>query len=284
MRIKNFMTMATVVLSMVACSNDDNESVQYSELYKAVSGSYTVYTSASVMGTAVVTNNEKVEIVANGNGSVAALNYSGVWGEGQTSELSVTKENGQYVVSGTGTIAASMGDGTHSGSYDFTVDGTVSEDKKNVSLTFSIELGGMGTVTVTSASGYAPATVFLPDTYKGYTSAAFAYSPTPIVTADETVTVTANENGTVNVVMASSTWGTATISNVAVEVEDGIYTLKGEGTSAMAMGGGTPKEYPCTLEGTISGDKEDVDMAFSLSIMGGTTITFRLGDAPEEQE
>ncbi len=279
MNLKNFLAVATTALCVVACSSDDEPS-QSSEFYKAVTGSYTVYTSASVMGTAVVTNEEKVEIVSDASNSFATLRYSGVWGEGQTSKLDVTRENGRYVVNGAGKIAASMGDNTHAGTYDFTVEGTVSEDKSDASLTFSIVLGGMGTVTVTSASGYAPATLFLPDTYAGYTSAVFAYSSTPMVTADETVSVTANENGTVNVVLASSTWGESTISNIAVEVKDGVYTLKGEGTAAMSMGGGTPKEYPCTLEGTVSGDKEDVEMAFTLSIMGGTTITFHQGDAP----
>lgn len=121
--------------------------------------------------------------------------------------------------------------------------------------------------------------------YAGYTSAVFAYSPTPMVTADETMSVTANEDGTVDVVLASSTWGESTISNIAVEVKDGVYILKGEGVSVMSsMGGGTPKEYPCTLEGSVSSDKEDVEMAFTLSIMDGTTITFRQGDAPEVQE
>lgn len=281
MKIKNFLAIMMVALCAVSCSNDDDSnSVNLSE---AVAGTYTVYTSASVMGTSLVNNNETVTLTAATGNTNAALSYKGTWGEASTTELTVTAAaNGDYAVKGNGNITASMGDGAHAGTYEFTVEGTIGADKKTADLTFAIELGAMGTVTVSSGLGNAPASLFWKGTYTGYTSAAFSYSPTPTVTEGEKVTITANEDGTVNVVLVSGAWGTTTVSNATATVaEDGTYSLAGSGISVIESSHtGTTNNYECTLTGTTTVDKENVEMTFTLSIMGGTTITFHEGDAP----
>jgi hypothetical protein len=101
-----------------------------------------------------------------------------------------------------------------------------------------------------------------------------------MITTDQTITITANEDGTVNV-----TYGDNTISNVEVKVSaEGVYTLSGAGVYAMSMSG-APTNYDCTLAGTISKDKSKVEFALTLpAVMGGTTITFRNGDAPATTE
>ncbi len=124
----------------------------------------------------------------------------------------------------------------------------------------------------------------LAGSYSGYTSAAFVYSSTPIVTNGESVTMTANNDGTVNVSYTSGTWGTTTISGATVTASTSGYTLSGSGTAAMTSHStGTTASYECNVEGTISADKEDAELVFTLpSVMGGTTITFSTGDAPTE--
>lgn len=252
--------------------------------YMAVNGTYTVYTAARVMGMSLVNNNETVKLTADTENETAVLSYEGTWGTGTTTALTLTKTNGAYAFTGSGSIAASMpGSTTNAGTYSFTVEGTLSADKTILSATFSIVLGGMGTVVVEAASGYAPAASFLADSYDGYTSAVFTYSSTPVVTDGENVTISGNDDGTIKVVLTSNQWGTSTITEATVEVsEEGVYTFSGKGTSLMGMSGSEAREYECTLAGIISADKENVEINISLSIMGGTTITFRIGEAPAE--
>ncbi|ADV45156.1 calycin-like domain-containing protein [Bacteroides helcogenes] len=282
MKIKNYLAMVIVALCAGACSNDNEKSMDLSE---AVAGTYTVYTSAKVMGTSMVNNNETVKLTASAGDAKAALFYKGVWGEGRTSDLTVTAAvNGGYTLNGSGSIVASMGDSSHSGTYEFTVKGTISADKKEASFTFVIELGAMGTVTVTSGLGYAPAGEFLTGTYKGYTSTTFVHSPNPIVADGEVMTVTADEDGTVKVVLTSTKWGTTTVDKAkATRAEDGSYTFTGSGTSTVpAMHGGTANNYDCTLTGTVSADKGAVSSVFSIEMggMGTVVVTFHKGTAP----
>ncbi len=247
--------------------------------YLAVSGSYTTHSIASVMGYNMTNNGETITLTPDTDNETAILSYKGVWGEGATTSLTINETANGYELNGEGSIAASMAGTNKAGNYDFSVAGTVSNDG-NLDLTFTIALGAMGNVTVKVGDGYAPAADFLPGFYNGYTSAAFSYSPDQIVTDDETVTITANENGTLTLVIASQTWGTTTVNNLAVEIDDdGNYTLSGEGTSLMSMSG-PAKEYACQLTGTVTADKETSEFVIMLQIMGGTTITFNLGNAP----
>lgn len=117
-------------------------------------------------------------------------------------------------------------------------------------------------------------------TYSGYTSAAFVYSSTPIITEDETVTISGDASS-VTLTYTSDTWGTATFTDVTVTTTTSGYTLSGSGTAAMASHSGGTSTYDCTVSGTISSDKSAVDLVVTYpSVMGGTTITFALGDAP----
>lgn len=119
-------------------------------------------------------------------------------------------------------------------------------------------------------------------TYKGYVIADSQYFKGNI-TQNETITITANEDGAATVVYTSSSsnWGTSTISAAVVTATTNGYSISGTGTSAMSMSG-TTNSYDCTLTGTISADKSDVELIFVLpDVMGGTTIKFCLGDAPD---
>ena len=53
-------------------------------------------------------------------------------------------------------------------------------------------------------------------TYTGYSTAEFQYSPTPMLSQNQTLTVTAEDGGTVSVSYTSDTWGTFTISAATV--------------------------------------------------------------------
>ena len=65
-------------------------------------------------------------------------------------------------------------------------------------------------------------------TYSGWSKAEFQYSPTPMVSNTQTLTVTAEEGGeTVAVSYTSDTWGTFTVTGAAVTGTDGTYTVTG---------------------------------------------------------
>lgn len=246
--------------------------------YLKVSGSYSSYAVASFMGMNMVSNNESISLKADTDNQTVSLSYAGTWGTGSTSALTVAQTNDGYTVSGTGVVAVTSHGGAAS-NYDFTVTGTISADKATASFVFAFELGAMGTVTATTGLGYAPATDFLPGDYSGYTSMSSAYFEGQI-TEDETVTITANEDGTVDVA-----YKYGTIAKATVEVSaEGVYSLSGTGIFAMGMGAST-NNYECTMTGTIDAAKEHVEIAFSLpDVMGGSTITFYNGEAPATGE
>ncbi|NDV78965.1 calycin-like domain-containing protein [Dysgonomonas sp. 511] len=118
-------------------------------------------------------------------------------------------------------------------------------------------------------------------TYKGYTVADFQYTSIPMTTPDQSISITANEDGTSNIFYESDTWGKFTILNATVSLKNNVYTISGSGKTVMAMGSADPKEYDCSIEGTISKDKQTVSFFFDIPVpMGGIEITFTQGDAP----
>lgn len=279
MKLRNFLVLMAMTLCFVACSDDD-ETVSLS----AVVGTYESYATASFMSMTMVTNDENITLTANADNQTVNLTYDGTWGTGSATGLTVTESNGTYTVSGSGTVQAAMS-GQSLGTYEFTVTGIISGD--DASFTFAFALGAMGTVNVVTELGVAPAAEFLPGTYAGYTSAAFQYSSTPIVTDDESIAITADDSGAITVTYTSATWGTGTFTGVTAAYDEAnkYYTLDCE-SGVMAMpshsGSGT-SNYDCTLSGTVSADGETMDLTMTCpAVMGGTTITFALGDAPTE--
>ena len=115
--------------------------------------------------------------------------------------------------------------------------------------------------------------------YSGYSSASCAMFE-DMVTAGEELTVVANEDGTAKITMISSVWGTFNAESVAVAASGEDFTISGEGKVSMSMGGGDPKEYDFTVEGTISSDKKVEITYVCPAVMGGLTIVFRDGEAP----
>ncbi len=125
----------------------------------------------------------------------------------------------------------------------------------------------------------------LAGTYEGYTSASFTYVTDPMITSDESFTLTANDDGTtLTLSYVSETWGTFTFSSVSATLSDGVYTIEGEGSTVMGMSSDSSSEYDATVSGTISEDKSDFAVTFTVpSVMGGLTVTFYSGDAPGDE-
>ena len=123
-------------------------------------------------------------------------------------------------------------------------------------------------------------TVDFAGSYNGYTLASCNYFQN-MISADETVVITENTDGTASVSFTSATWGEFTITDAQATVNGDLCTLSGSGQTQMGMGGST-SAYDCTFTAEIK-SQDDARMEFSIpAVMGGMTLTFQTGDAPAD--
>lgn len=123
-------------------------------------------------------------------------------------------------------------------------------------------------------------TVDFAGSYKGYTLASCNYFQN-MISADETVVITKNTDGSASVSFTSATWGTFTITDAQASVSGDICSLSGSGQTQMGMGGST-SAYDCTFTAEIK-SQTDARMEFRIpAVMGGMTLTFQTGDAPAD--
>ena len=123
-------------------------------------------------------------------------------------------------------------------------------------------------------------TVDFAGSYNGYTLASCNYFQN-MISADETVVLTKNTDGTASVSFTSATWGEFTITDAQASVSGDICSLSGSGQTQMGMGGST-STYDCTFTAEIK-SQTDARMEFSIpAVMGGMTLTFQTGDAPAD--
>ena len=123
-------------------------------------------------------------------------------------------------------------------------------------------------------------TVDFAGSYKGYTLASCNYFQN-MISADETVVITKNTDGSASVSFTSATWGTFTITDAQASISGNVCSLSGSGQTQMGMGGST-SAYDCTFTDEIK-SQTDARMEFSIpAVMGGMTLTFQTGDAPAD--
>lgn len=265
MKLKNYLVLLTVALCTVACSKDDGVN-----LSEQVAGTYNGYTTSSFFSGSYTSSvaGETVAITSNTDGTLRIVYTSEEWGSFIVSDATVTQTNGKYLVSGSGSIEmASHGAGTAT-AYPFTVEGSVSQDKSSVVILFSIP-GVMNGTDITFYAGDMPAHLFVAGNYEGTVDVTAFGSTSMGKLTEQTVSVTSNEEGTVKVVYAGSTWGTAIIPEATVRVAtDGTYSIEGEGTVVTTpMSGGGEVTYSVTLVGTMNADKTKVSLTFNYGYM-----------------
>lgn len=123
-------------------------------------------------------------------------------------------------------------------------------------------------------------TVDFAGSYNGYTLASCNYFQN-MISADETVVITENTDGSASVSFTSATWGTFTITDAQASISGNVCSLSGNGQTQMGMGGST-SAYDCTFTAEIK-SQTDARMEFSIpAVMGGMTLTFQTGDAPAD--
>lgn len=123
-------------------------------------------------------------------------------------------------------------------------------------------------------------TVDFAGSYNGYTLANCNYFQN-MISADETVVITENTDGTATVSFTSATWGTFTITDAQASISGNVCSLSGSGQTQMGMGGSTSAN-DCTFTAEIK-SQTDARMEFSIpAVMGGMTLTFQTGEAPAD--
>lgn len=123
-------------------------------------------------------------------------------------------------------------------------------------------------------------TVDFAGSYNGYTLASCNYFQN-MISADETVVLSKNTDGTASVSFTSATWGEFTIIDAQATVNGDLCTLSGSGQTQMGMNGNT-SAYDCTFTAEIR-SQDDARMEFRIpAVMGGMTLTFQTGGAPAD--
>lgn len=123
-------------------------------------------------------------------------------------------------------------------------------------------------------------TVDFAGSYNGYTLASCNYFQN-MISADETVVITENTDGSATVSFTSATWDTFTITDAQASISGNVCSLSGSGQTQMGMGGST-SAHDCTFTAEIK-SQTDARMEFSIpAVMGGMTLTFQTGEAPAD--
>lgn len=278
-KLFQYLMMLTVMMGVFSCGDDDEpEAEPEAPAVNAIAGSYEGWAEFSMAYGTYYYDGNTLTVAANSDGTANVTLTSTSIGEYTVSNATVTKEGSTLKLAGTGKAKMSMGGHGSSTEYDCTLTATINADKTGATVAFTVP-SVMGGTTITFHQGAMPSTKAVVGSYSGYCTMAMAYGNFNY--DGQSLKVTENEDGTVKVVMESSQLGTYTIENATVAKGDNGYTLTGDGTANMAMGGGTGNNYDCTLSATISADKETYSFAFTIpSVMGGTTVTLLPGSAP----
>lgn len=280
MKLKNFLGMMVIALCVVACS-DDADKGQNVIPAQEVAGTYNGYTKAVAQyfpnGQYALSQSLKVE--ANTDETVNVSYTSNSFGTFSIKNAVVKVENSAYTITGTGTTVMGMDEASKK-EYECTFSATVDGAKANPSFKFKVA-AVMGGLEIEFIQGDAPAKVVVAGSYNGYTKAVAEYFPNGQYADDQTIKIDPNSDETVTVSYTSGSFGTFSIKNASVKLENAAYTITGTGTTVMGMDETSKKEYECELKATIDAAKAEPSIEFKVpSVMGGLTITFATGNAP----
>lgn len=276
-KMTGILMLMLTIFTTFSCSSDDDNTPKW----QSIAGEYTGWTSGQFKysSTPIATDNEKLTIAVS-DGKMSLQLASNQWGTATVNDVTITEHGNDYKLSGTGSATLGMA-GSQAKQYDCTMEGTVSKDKKTVSVTLTYP-AVMGGTTVVFTLGEAPVAKLVAGSYSGWTKGDCQYFKNRTQN-DEKVAISSNDDGTVDVKLTSQMWGETTISGVKAEKTADGFTLNGSGKFTMGMGD-KQNEYDCNLSGSISADKETYSIAFTMpAVMGGLTITFAQGEAPSAE-
>lgn len=275
MKIKSTLAMIFVALFMASCDKEGNDPKVLD-----FSGSYEGYTLASSSYFQnMVSAGEIISIAENPDGTASVSFTSATWGEFTIADAQANMSGSLCTLAGSGQARMGMGGNTSSYECSFTAE---IKSQSEARMTFEIPAvrGGMK---IEFTTGNAPADLLLAGTYAGYTDADCLYFQDRY-TDGESMTLTANGDGTVKVVFESASWGTFSVESAAADMDGSYYVFTGSGSVAMGMGEST-NSYDFTLNGRTNAAKDDFSIVFNVpAVMGGLTVTLLPGSAPAANE
>lgn len=101
-------------------------------------------------------DNESLTLTPNGDGTVALVFESTMWGKFDVASMTISKDGENYAFSGNGIVAMGMGEVTNN--YDFTMTGITDAAKDVYSFVFNVP-AVMGGLTITLLPGTSPVVV-----------------------------------------------------------------------------------------------------------------------------
>ena len=258
----NFLLLLIFAL-MTACSSDDDpiENVEFS---KEIAGAYKGYTVAEFAYTTIPMTNadQTVMITANENNTATLTYTSDTWGKFTFSNTTITFKDNTYTVAGSGKTVMGM-DASSQKEYDCTIAGTISKDKKTVSLVLTVP-SVMGGLKITFTLGDAPASMVIAGSYTGALDMVVNGTSMGEI-ADSKVTIKSQENGKVEVTLAkfSNESGMGfkedvVLTDVEISLKNGVYTISKDTIDTTS---GETK-VSGSMTGTI--ENGDADIVFKL--------------------
>ena len=276
MKIKTILVLAVAAFCSMSCDKKTNDP-------KGVdfAGSYNGYTLANCnYFQNMISTDETVVITENTDGTATVSFTSATWGTFTITDAQASISGNVCSLSGSGQTQMGMGGNTSTNDCTFTAE-IKSQTDARMEFKIPAVMGGM---TIAFRTGDAPADLLLAGAYKGYTDADCTMFQNRY-TDGESVTLTANGDGTVKVVFESSAWGSFQVAAATAERKDGMYTFSGSGKVAMGMGGGPATDYDFTVNGSTDAAKDSYSIVFNVpAVMGGLTITLLPGTAPATEE
>jgi len=275
--------LTALVTSFASCSSDDDEpEIKAADL---AAGTYTGWAKGDCNYFSDYLGDDytaSATLTANTDGTATLAFTSTTWNDLTLSSVTVSQSGDCYAIAGSGKYAMSGMSGTTS-EYDCEMSGTISSDKQTFNIKISVP-GVMGGLTITLQNGEPTAAIKLAGSYSGTSTMVMKYAPDGIGYAGQTMTLTANEDGTINLSYKFVTtgddgteteMGNITLNNIELTESESGYTFTASGATFKMGMSGTLSEYPCDVTGTISADKKTYSVAYSIpGVMGGTTVTF----------
>ena len=298
--ILSMLTISTL-MNFTACKDDDDDDVEIDEIEidafaKEIPVNFTGHTEAKFAYVADgLNNNGASATVSVVNDSTVSVKFSSTtWGEAEFSNVVVKKSSDGYTLSDiTGTFNMGM-PGSEKKDYPAVLSGNV-KSADDFAITITLQVMGGTTIKflpglVETESEISPnrgnnnsEQNTIDGEYYGYSDASATYFKNMYTEGDK-ISITLNDDKTININYESTTWGTAEFKNVEYSEENKVYSFSSkDGVILMAERGGTPKEYAAEIVATITSTSDFEFTITAPTVMAGTEIIIRPGISPSQQ-